>query len=97
VLARNLQLRDGDTIFIPRVDVNRIFVTGQVRSVGAYSITTGTTVLQALALAGGPTEGAAVNRMRIIRLIRGKQESLKVKLGDIVLPGDTIMVPERFF
>jgi polysaccharide export outer membrane protein len=97
VLARNLLLRDGDTIFIPRVDVNRIFVTGQVRSVGAYSITTGTTVLQALALAGGPTEDAAVNRMRIIRLIRGKQESLKVKLGDIVLPGDTIIVPERFF
>jgi len=97
VLTRNLALRDGDTIYVPRVDANRIFVTGQVRTVGAYSITSGTTVLQALALAGGPTETAAVNRLRIIRLIRGKQESLKAKLGDIVLPGDTIIVPERFF
>lgn len=96
-LTRNIALRDGDTIFVPRSDPTRIFVTGQVRSVGAYSITQGTTVLQALALAGGPTEDAAVNRMRIIRLVRGKQESFKVKFSDVVLPGDTIVVPERFF
>jgi polysaccharide export outer membrane protein len=96
-LSRNLLLHDGDTIFVPRTDPTRVFVTGQVRSVGAYSITAGTTVLQALALAGGPTEDAAVNRVRIIRLVRGKQESIKARLGDLVQPGDTIVVPERFF
>jgi polysaccharide export outer membrane protein len=96
-LTRNLALRDGDTIFVPRNDPTRIFVTGRVRAVGAYPITQGTTVLQALALAGGPTEDAAVNRMRIIRLVKGKQESLKARLSDVVQPGDTIVVPERFF
>ena len=54
-------------------------------------------VVAALALAGGPVEDAAVNRLRIIRLVRGKQESIKAKLSDLVQPGDTIVVPERFF
>lgn len=96
-LSRNLSLRDGDTIFVPRIDPTRIFVTGQVRTVGAYPVTQGTTVLQALALAGGPTEDAAINRVRIMRVIKGRQETIKAKLSDIVLAGDTIVVPERFF
>jgi polysaccharide export outer membrane protein len=96
-LARNVLLQDGDTVFVPRTDPTRIFVTGQVRTPGAYSITEGTTVLQALALAGGPTEEAAVNRLRIMRLVKGRQESVGAKLSDVVRPGDTLVVPERFF
>jgi polysaccharide biosynthesis/export protein len=96
-LARNIPLRDGDTIFIPRTDPTRIFVSGQVRSPGAYSITENTTVLQAIALAGGVTESAAVNRLRIMRLVDGKQKSFKVQLSDLVQPGDTLIVPERYF
>jgi polysaccharide biosynthesis/export protein len=96
-LARNLLLQDGDTVFVPRTDPTRIFVTGQVRTPGAYSITEGTTVLQALAFAGGPTEEAAVNRLRIMRLIDGRQHTVGAKLSDVVRPGDTLVVPERFF
>jgi polysaccharide biosynthesis/export protein len=96
-LARNMVLQDGDTVFVPRTDPTRIFVTGQVRTPGAYSITEGTTVLQALALAGGPTEEAAVNRLRIMRLIAGRQQTVGAKLSDVVRPGDTLVVPERFF
>lgn len=96
-LARNLALKDGDTIFVPRTDPTRIFVSGHVRNPGAYSITEGTTVLQAITLAGGVTEAAAINRVRILRIVRGKQVSRQVKLSDLVLPGDTIVVPERFF
>jgi polysaccharide export outer membrane protein len=96
-LARNVVLQDGDTIFVPRSDVRRIFVTGKVRTPGAYSIAEGTTVLQALTLAGGPTEEAAVNRLRIVRLVDGKQVTIRPRLTDPVQPGDTIVVPERFF
>jgi len=96
-LARNMVLKDGDTIFVPRTDPTRVFVTGQVRTPGAYPITEGTTVLQALALAGGPTEEAAVNRLRIVRIVSGRQESIKAKLTDVLLAGDTVVVPERYF
>lgn len=96
-LARNAALKDGDTVFVPRVDPTRVFVSGEVRKPGAYSITQGTTVLQALTVAGGVTEDGAVNRIRLIRLVDGKQKTLKVRLSDVLTPGDTIVVPERFF
>jgi len=96
-LARNIPLQDGDTVFIPRSDPTRIFVTGQVRTPGAYSITENTSVLQAVALAGGVTESAAINRLRIMRIVDGKQKTLNVKITDIVQPGDTLVVPERYF
>jgi polysaccharide export outer membrane protein len=97
-LARNLELQDNDTIFVKRFDEKRVFVTGQVRTPGAYSLPEGTTVLQALALAGGPTEQAALNRIKVQRIVKGKQTEVKnVKLTMILLPSDTVIVPERFF
>jgi polysaccharide biosynthesis/export protein len=96
-LSRNLLLQEGDTIYIPRFDPNRVFVSGAVRNPGAYSVPQGTTVLQALTLAGGPTPEASLGRTRILRLVGGKQESIDVKLDDVVKPGDTILVRQRIW
>ncbi|HYM22764.1 MAG TPA: SLBB domain-containing protein [Vicinamibacterales bacterium] len=96
-MTRNVPLEDGDQVFVPRVDRNRIFVTGQVKLPAAYSVAEGTTVLQAISLAGGFTEGAATNRIQIQRIVDGKPRTVKVGLSDIVQPGDTINVPERRF
>jgi polysaccharide export outer membrane protein len=93
--AQNIQLRDGDTIFLPRAE--SVYVFGQVKNPGAYPIQTATTVLQALSLAGGVTENGALNRVRIVRIVKGEKKEIKVKLGDLVLAGDTIIVPERYF
>jgi polysaccharide export outer membrane protein len=94
-LELNMALRDGDTIFVPRAET--IYVFGQVRNPGAYAVQRNTTVLQALSLAGGVTDRGATNRIKTVRIVKGKTVELKVKLTDIVLPGDTLMVPERFF
>jgi polysaccharide export outer membrane protein len=94
-LSKNVALRDGDTIFVPRAE--SVYVFGQVRSPGAYPIQRNTTVLQALSLAGGVNERGATGRIKIVRIENGKQVEVKVKLTDVVRPGDTIMVPERFF
>lgn len=96
-LSRNVILEEGDTVFVPRFDPNRIYVSGQVQTPGAYSVPEGTTVLQALALAGGPTPDAALGRVKILRVVDGSQERLDAELEDIVQPSDTILVPERFF
>jgi len=96
VLSQNIALRDGDTIFVPRAE--SIYVFGQVRSPGAYALQDAqTTVLQALSLAGGVTDRGATGRIKIVRVVKGEKKELKVKLGDLVLPGDTIIVPEKFF
>jgi polysaccharide export outer membrane protein len=94
-LSQNVALKDGDTIFVPRAE--SVYVFGQVRNPGAYPVQRGTTVLQALSLAGGVNERGATGRIKIMRFEKGKQVEVRVKLTDIVRPGDTIMVPERFF
>ena len=53
--------------------------------------------LQALSLAGGVTDRGSTSRVKIIRLVDGKKVELKVTLDDRVLPGDTIVVKERWF
>jgi polysaccharide biosynthesis/export protein len=94
-LARNVSLRDNDTVFLPRAEL--VYVFGQVRTPGAYPLQKGTTVLQALSLAGGVADRGATGRIKIVRPDGAKKVEIKAKLTDVVEPGDTIMVPERFF
>lgn len=95
VLAQNVQVRDGDTVFVPRAAT--LFVFGQVKNPGEYAIKNDTTVLQALSLAGGVTDRGSTGRIKIVRLVDGKKKEIGAKLNDTVLPGDTIIVQERFF
>jgi polysaccharide export outer membrane protein len=94
-MRMNVQLRDGDTVFVPRAE--SLFVFGEVKNPGVLTMQPEMTVRQALAVAGGATEQAATNRIRIVRIINGRKQDLKVKLEDLVLPGDTIVVPVRYF
>jgi polysaccharide biosynthesis/export protein len=96
-LSQNVLLRDGDTLVVPRAQ--SVYVFGQVKTPGAYAITTrGTTVLQALSLAGGVTDRGSTGRVYVVRTdAAGKQVETKVKLTDVVQPGDTLVVKERFF
>jgi polysaccharide biosynthesis/export protein len=95
-LSQNVPLKDGDTIFVPRAET--VYVFGQVKNPGAYALQTkDTTVLQALSLAGGVTDRGSTGRIKIVRIVKGKKTEIKVGLTDLVLPGDTVMVPERFF
>jgi polysaccharide export outer membrane protein len=93
--VRNIDLRDGDTIYIARAEL--VYIFGEVKNPAAYPIKTDTTVLQALSLAGGVTPNGAINRTKIIRIVEGDKKEISVKLTAIVQPGDTIMVPERYF
>jgi polysaccharide export outer membrane protein len=94
-VKQNIELHDGDTIYVPRAESAYVF--GQVKSPGAYAIQKDTTVLQALSLAGGLTENGARNRIKIVRLVNGEKKEIKVKDTDLVKPGDTIIVPEKYF
>jgi polysaccharide biosynthesis/export protein len=94
-ISLNIPLIDGDTITVPKAQ--SVFVSGQVKSPGAFPVEPETTVLQVLSLAGGLTDRGASGRIKIQRTVDGKKIEIKAKLTDIVLPGDTIIVPEKFF
>lgn len=95
-MGKNVALRDGDTLFVARAE--NVYVFGQVKSPGAYPLQgRDRTVLQALSLAGGVTDRGSTNRIQIIRIVNGEKREIKAKLTDLVIPGDTIVVKERFF
>lgn len=94
-LMWNVTLKAGDTVFVPRAA--KVFVFGQVKMPGEYAMSSGTTVLQALSKAGGLTDRGSTRRVKIVRLIGGTRTELKTTLDDVVQPGDTIIVGERFF
>jgi polysaccharide biosynthesis/export protein len=94
-LEETVVLQNGDTVFVPEAET--VYVLGQVRNPGRYSLAQGATVLQVLSLAGGATDRGATNRIRITREVNGRRVERGVGLTDPVLPNDTIVVPERFF
>jgi polysaccharide export outer membrane protein len=91
----NIPLQLGDTIHFPKA--SQIYVSGRVARPGAYRYEAGTTVLQALAVAGGVTERGSAGRVKVIRLVNGKKQEFKPKLTDTLAPEDTLIVPESFF
>ena len=95
VLTNNPILRDGDTIAVPRPAP--VFVFGHVGRPGEYMIGKEATVRQVLSLAGGVSQRGASGRLKIIRVADGTEQEIKVDLDDRVRPGDTIIVPERYF
>jgi polysaccharide export outer membrane protein len=94
-LSQNIDLRDGDTIFVPKAEL--VYVFGEVRNPGGYAVQKTTTVLQALSLAGGVTEHGAMNRIQVMRIVKGTKVEVRVKLSDVVRAEDTIIVPQRYF
>jgi polysaccharide biosynthesis/export protein len=90
-----MRLRPGDTIFVPEAET--VFVFGQVAKPGEYPIRKGTTLLHTLSLAGGVTDRGSTRRIKVIRIVDGKETEIGIKLNDPVQPGDTIVVKERFF
>jgi polysaccharide export outer membrane protein len=90
-----IDLRNGDTIFVPRAE--HVFVLGQVVNPGTYTLDPGMTVLRAISLAGGMTRLASTRRIKITRIVGGKKSEINAKLDDEVKGGDTITVGTRWF
>lgn len=93
--ASRIRLRPGDAIFVPPAD--KFFISGEVRTVGQLVLSEATTVQQAIIMAGGLTDRANRNRVRIRRTVNGKVVEIKAKDSTIVQPGDTITVGRRIF
>ncbi|MBA2303331.1 MAG: polysaccharide biosynthesis/export family protein [Acidobacteria bacterium] len=95
-MSLNVALLDGDTINVPKAQ--SVFVSGHVKTPGAYAVEERMTVLQVLSLAGGLSERGSDRRITIMRTVDGKQKELKgVKLTGVVEPGDTVIVGQRIF
>ncbi|MBD3403535.1 hypothetical protein GF420_11615 [candidate division GN15 bacterium] len=73
------------TVSLGRIRSIRIYLTGEVRNPGAYTVSSLTSLFNALYLAGGPT---ASGSMRAIRLMRSGEPVAEVDLYRFLLHGD---------
>lgn len=94
-LEKNLALKPNDTVFVPQAP--KVFVSGEVRNPGAYPFIPGTSVRQAVSLAGGFTQDGSQGRIRVVREVEGKTKEVKIKLDEPIQPGDTIVVKAKLF
>lgn len=89
-------LRNGDLVIVQQAD--KAYIVGEVKNPNGYPVRPGTTLIQLLSLAGGPTVDAATNRISITRIVNGKEQVIKnAKNQEVIKPGDTILVPVRRF
>lgn len=92
--SQNIEIKNGDTIYVPNLVY---YVTGEVKSPNRYPFEEDMTVLMAVTTAGGFTDKASRGRTYIIRGRPGDKHKVKVGLEDLIHPGDTIVVPESWF
>ena len=86
----------------PRVAVEVLnyrpfYIIGEVKSPGSYPYVSGMKAINAIALGGGYTYRARENNIYITRAKDPKRQKQKASHETIVLPGDVIEVPERYF
>ena len=92
------------TVVVRTINSRKVFITGEVRTPGAYPLTGPLTVLQVISLAGGLTEYADKKNITIARIENGQPRSYKFNYADVskgknlaqnivLKPGDQILVP----
>lgn len=102
--SQNIALMPGDTFSIPSIHDN-VYVLGEVKIPGAVSYSPGRSAVDYIAAAGGPTDRAILESMRIIRGTPDKPEVLTINLRKIlsgqkvsentsIEAGDIIYIPK---
>jgi polysaccharide biosynthesis/export protein len=92
--STNIQLENGDTIFVERAPV--FYIYGEVQRAGAYRLEPNTIVMQALSLGGGLTARATERGIGIHRRMpNGELMMVDAKLTDPIQADDIVFVRER--
>ncbi len=93
------------TVSLTKINGNRVYVIGQVKKPGAFTVNPRIDVLQALSMAGGTTPFASLGSIMILRSSgNGSQVALPFNYNDVVhghdltqnitlRAGDVVVVP----
>ncbi len=94
--SKNIQIENGDTIFVERAPV--FYIYGEVQRAGAYRLEPNMIVMQALSLGSGLTPRASERGIGIHRRMpNGKFAKLEAKLTDPIQADDIVFVRESLF
>src|SRR5882672_438157 len=95
-VSRNIELQNGDTVFVQRAPV--FYIYGEVQRSGAYRLEPATSVMNAVSLGGGLTPRGTTRGIKIHRKAQdGTLQKLDVNLTDTVQANDVIYISESLF
>ena len=110
LLEKDFLVKAEVLVFIEEYHSRQASVIGEVNKPGKFDMPTerDITVLEAIAMAGGFTKDADVNRTRVMRIENGQKKTFVIKVDDItekgekdkdivLKPDDVVFVPESFF
>lgn len=83
-------------VYAQVIEYRPFYIHGEVKEPGAYPYQPAMTVNQAIALAGGLTERASVDKIYIFKE-QTKQQQQKGSLNSQIAAGDTIKIEQRLF
>jgi len=108
-LSQNIQIKPGDIIYISTGTKFTVYVMGEVKNPGPYTFNKGLTLLKAIDKAGGTSQFASINKIKILREKENsdEKEEIRIRMKDIergdksqdieLKPGDVVVVPQSWF
>jgi polysaccharide biosynthesis/export protein len=97
VMEMNLDAPVLPDDFVVVAQMHKVYVNGEVKKAGDYPYERGLTIHKVITMAGGFTDKAAAGRTKVLRIVNGEEQSIRVNLDAVVLPEDIVVVPRSFF
>lgn len=110
LLEKDYLVKAEVLVFIEEYHSRQFSVTGEVNTPGKFSmpIERDVTLLESIAMAGGFTKDADINRTKVIRVEDGESKTIDINVKDIIdrdeknknivlKVNDIVFIPKRFF
>lgn len=81
-VSKNVGVQNNDTIYVPKTSVFSVF--GEVGKPGSYPLEKELTILEALSIAGGPTQDADTQKLELLRKQDGVQKKIILNVQDLL-------------
>ena len=91
----NLELADGDSIYVPRVPV--FYIYGEVQRPGSFRLERNMNLSQAISLGGGLSDRGTERGVKIKRQVNGAMKMISANQNDLLQPDDVVYVSESLF
>jgi polysaccharide export outer membrane protein len=85
-VSENVDVQNNDTIYVPKTSMFSVF--GEVGKPGSYPLEKELTILEALSLAGGPTQEADPQRLELLRRQGEEQQKIVVNVKTLLEASD---------
>src|SRR5206468_9383016 len=72
------------TVVVKAINSRKVYITGEVRKPGPYSLSGSTTVLQLLSISGGMADFAKPEKITIVRVENGKPVSYRFNYKEVL-------------